>query len=98
MAVRISRRDRAAAEERRGMSEVGLEAPYIEGPYVEDGGTGKPERRRSVTRHDLEVVRRPIESVRVKSRNTRKHPPEQIDRIAESIKQFGFAKPVLIDE
>lgn len=31
------------------------------------------------------------------SQNTRTHSPEQVDQIAESIRLFGFTKPVLID-
>ena len=29
--------------------------------------------------------------------NTKVHPPEQIDRIAESIKRFGFQQPIVVD-
>uniref|UniRef100_A0AAU8AZ85 ParB protein n=1 Tax=Dulem virus 36 TaxID=3145754 RepID=A0AAU8AZ85_9CAUD len=31
-------------------------------------------------------------------KNAKKHPKEQIERIAESIKQFGFTQPVIIDK
>lgn len=30
--------------------------------------------------------------------NNRKHPEQQIDRIANSIKEFGFNQPIVIDE
>lgn len=30
--------------------------------------------------------------------NNRKHPDEQIARIADSIKQFGFTQPIVVDE
>ena len=30
--------------------------------------------------------------------NTKVHPPEQVDRIAESIKQFGFQQPIVVDK
>ena len=29
--------------------------------------------------------------------NTKTHPPEQVDRIAESIKQFGWQQPIVVD-
>ena len=30
--------------------------------------------------------------------NTKTHPPEQVDRIAESIKQFGWQQPIVVDK
>ena len=30
--------------------------------------------------------------------NSRNHPEEQIDRIANSIKEFGFNQPIVIDK
>lgn len=29
--------------------------------------------------------------------NTKTHPPEQVDRIAESIKRFGWQQPIVVD-
>jgi ParB-like nuclease domain len=44
----------------------------------------------------IELV--PIESVKTNPRNAKEHPSRQIALIAESIKQFGFNHPALIDE
>jgi ParB-like chromosome segregation protein Spo0J len=44
----------------------------------------------------IELV--PIESVKMNPRNAREHPSRQIALIAESIKEFGFNHPALIDE
>jgi DNA modification methylase len=39
----------------------------------------------------------PIAEVRPRERNPRKHPPEQIESLAKSIREFGFTAPVLIE-
>lgn len=44
-----------------------------------------------------------IETIKIKDlkpykNNTKKHPPEQIDKIARSITAFGFKQPILIDK
>jgi hypothetical protein len=44
----------------------------------------------------IELV--PIESVKPNPRNAKQHPSRQIVLIAESIKQFGFNHPLLVDE
>ena len=31
------------------------------------------------------------------AQNPRQHPPEQIDRIAASMQEFGFTNPILVD-
>lgn len=38
-----------------------------------------------------------IEAIKPYERNTKKHPETQIKNIAESIKQFGFIQPVVLD-
>src|SRR6202171_4859418 len=40
----------------------------------------------------------PIEQVRANAKNTRTHPKKQIRQIAASIRELGFAAPVLVDE
>ena len=40
----------------------------------------------------------PIERIRPNAKNTRTHPKKQIGRIAASIRELGFAAPVLVDE
>lgn len=39
----------------------------------------------------------PIAEVKPRERNPRKHPPEQIESLAKSIREFGFTAPVLIE-
>ena len=45
----------------------------------------------------LEVVDRPISSLKPHPRNPRRHSREQIRRLARSIQAFGFNVPVLVD-
>jgi ParB-like nuclease domain len=40
---------------------------------------------------------RPIESLTVYDRNARKHSAKQIEKLAASIREFGFNAPVLVD-
>ncbi|MCH8212647.1 MAG: ParB N-terminal domain-containing protein, partial [Proteobacteria bacterium] len=46
---------------------------------------------------DLEVKYREIASLKPCARNARTHSKKQIRQIAESIKEFGFTTPILID-
>lgn len=46
----------------------------------------------------MQVVMRKIRDLKPYKNNAKKHPKEQINRIAESIKEFGFTQPVLIDK
>ena len=39
-----------------------------------------------------------IEAIKPYERNTKKHPETQIKNIAESIKQFGFVQPLVLDK
>lgn len=40
----------------------------------------------------------PIDSLKPYERNNKKHPQTQIDMVAESIKQYGFVQPIVIDK
>ncbi|MFP4891243.1 ParB/Srx family N-terminal domain-containing protein [Paraburkholderia sp. EG304] len=40
----------------------------------------------------------PLERIRESPRNARTHSPEQVEQIAESMREFGWANPVLVDE
>ena len=44
-----------------------------------------------------DVVEVPIEDLRLPSRNTRAHSPAQTQILTQSIEQFGFTMPVVID-
>ena len=45
----------------------------------------------------MKVVEQKIKDLKPYKNNARKHPKRQIEQIAESIKQFGFTYPILID-
>ena len=47
--------------------------------------------------HPLAVAYRPIASLLPDPRNARTHPKRQLEQIAASIREFGFANPILID-
>lgn len=44
------------------------------------------------------IVYKPIKQLKPYKKNAKKHPKEQIEQIANSIKEFGFTQPVLIDK
>jgi DNA modification methylase len=48
--------------------------------------------------HDLKVQYLQVAGIKPDPRNARTHSKKQIDQIAASIKAFGFANPLLIDE
>ena len=54
---------------------------------------GKP----ALSALNLTVVYRPTNSIKPESRNARTHSKKQIAEIAASIREFGFANPLLID-
>ena len=45
----------------------------------------------------MDIVYKPIKELIPYERNTKKHDKTQINNVAESIKQFGFVQPVVID-
>lgn len=46
----------------------------------------------------MEIEQINITELKAYEKNTKLHPEEQVERIAESIKEFGFNIPVLIDK
>lgn len=46
----------------------------------------------------MNITYKQIKQLKPYKNNAKKHPREQVERIAESIKQFGFTQPVLIDK
>ena len=46
----------------------------------------------------LKIEYVPIENVRPYAANAKKHDQRQVDNVAESIRQFGFVQPVVIDK
>ena len=55
-----------------------------------------PERISALVEH-LDIVPRAVEELRPYERNPRKHPPKQIEKLAASIREFGFLIPVVIE-
>jgi DNA modification methylase len=49
-------------------------------------------------RPPLSITYRPLDTLRPDPRNARTHPKRQIEQITASMKAFGFANPILIDE
>lgn len=49
-------------------------------------------------RNSLQIEYRPIGDLKPRSRNARAHSKKQIQLIAQSMKQFGFNNPIIIDE
>ena len=45
----------------------------------------------------LNIVYKSIKQLKPYKKNAKKHPKEQIEQIANSIKEFGFTQPVIID-
>lgn len=45
---------------------------------------------------DLNIIYKDIKDLKPYKKNAKKHPKEQVERIAESIKEFGFTQPVII--
>lgn len=47
---------------------------------------------------DMPIVWKPIKELKPYKKNAKKHTKEQVKQIANSIKEFGFTQPVLIDK
>jgi len=46
---------------------------------------------------ELRIEYLPVDALKPYSRNAKKHPDEQVDHIANSIREFGFRQPLVID-
>jgi site-specific DNA-methyltransferase (adenine-specific) len=51
----------------------------------------------SAERAKVDIVYKNPEELTPYENNTKVHPPEQVDRIAESIKRFGWQQPIVVD-
>lgn len=47
---------------------------------------------------EMNVIYKNIKELKPYKKNAKKHPKEQVERIANSIKEFGFTQPVIIDK
>jgi len=70
------------------MTVVGL----VGTPGCNDGGRPLADR---LSNKRVEFV--PLSSLKLYARNPRTHSPRQIRQIADSIRQFGFTNPILVD-
>ena len=46
----------------------------------------------------LNIVYRQIKDLKPYKKNAKKHNKEQVEQIANSIKEFGFTQPVIVDK
>lgn len=46
----------------------------------------------------LEIIYKPIKQLKPYKKNAKKHTKEQVEKIANSIKEFGFTQPVIVDK
>ena len=46
---------------------------------------------------ETDIVLQPIESIIPYGNNAKEHPPEQVDKIASSIKNYGWDQPIVVD-
>ena len=46
----------------------------------------------------MQVVMKSLEEIQPYSKNAKKHDERQIKNVAESIKQYGFVQPVVVDK
>lgn len=46
---------------------------------------------------DLEIIYLPPGELIPYSKNAKKHPPEQVEHIANSLREFGFRQPIVVD-
>lgn len=47
---------------------------------------------------ELNIVYKNIKELKPYKKNAKKHPKEQVEQIANSIKEFGFTQPVIVDK
>ncbi|CAI1685126.1 ParB-like nuclease domain [Serratia fonticola] len=59
---------------------------------------GSSEMTKEKNQEKLAIVYKPVDSLIVYARNARLHSDEQVKKLADSIQEFGWTNPVLIDE
>lgn len=45
----------------------------------------------------MNIITKTVDEIRPYSRNAKKHSAEQVRNVAESIKQFGFVQPLVVN-
>lgn len=61
------------------------------------GGTGRTRRTLGTHKNELRVEQRAVGELRAYEANPRKLPQAAIDKVARSIKEFGFQQPIVVD-
>ena len=46
----------------------------------------------------MNIVEKTLKEIHPYKRNAKKHPPEQVEQIAESIRAFGWQQPIVLDK
>jgi hypothetical protein len=46
----------------------------------------------------MQIEQRPLTSIQPYGKNAKKHPSKQINQIADSIREFGFNQPIVVDK
>lgn len=72
------------------------EAPHSERSFTMPIETFETRHQPAVL-HNLQIERLPVASLKPNARNARSHSKKQIRQIADSIQEFGFVNPVLVD-
>lgn len=74
--------------------------------YIQNNRTKHTNENREITKNiersikqmqEMNVIYKNIKELKPYKKNAKKHPKEQIEQIANSIKEFGFTQPVIID-
>ena len=74
-----------------------------ERPLIFSGRVDAPSRRMAGARGIVESMNQmkieylPVASLHPYERNAKQHPPEQVEHIANSIREFGFRQPLVVD-
>jgi hypothetical protein len=90
--------DEIEAHQRRSHVTVHKTTKVIDlGPGLQSGGHHPPNSTRHEGRH-MNLQKWPIERVLPYENNVKKHPPAQVAGIANSIKQFGWDQPIVVDK
>ena len=47
---------------------------------------------------DFDIIQMNVKDIKPYEKNAKKHPKEQVEYIANSIKEFGWRQPIVVDE
>lgn len=46
----------------------------------------------------MQIIEMNVDEIKPYEKNAKKHPPEQVEHIANSIKEFGYQQPLVVDK